>query len=1025
MLRNLFKSIQESYRMDENLCLQPLLKTAKLSPESMHRVESRARAFVEDLRRERLSKGGLDAFLYQYDLSSEEGIALMCLAEALLRIPDAGTADRLIKDKLAAQDWEQYLGRSQSWFVNAATWGLMLTGKILTHEKTSSANLISAFKRLVARTGEPVIRNAVRQAMKILGRQFVMAENIHAALERARENEAAGYRYSYDMLGEAAKTKEDAAFYLKSYQDAIEIIGQVNNGRGPIEGPGVSVKLSALHPQYEWVKRDLIFKELLPILKSLVLQAKNANIGLTIDAEEAERLELSLLLFEALLSELDLGGWQGLGLAVQAYQKRAFYVIDWLAALAKQHKRQFMLRLVKGAYWDSEIKWTQEKGLKDYPVFTRKSSTDVSFLACAAKLFKYGSLFYPQFASHNAQTVSAIMEMAKLQNMEGQYEFQCLHGMGESLYDNIINKEKWNIPCRIYAPVGGHEHLLGYLVRRLLENGANTSFVNRIIDEKTPIEVLIQDPVAKTEKLIEKRHPKIPLPKNLYGESRPNSRGVDLTDPLEIDPLLQAITKEIPTLFKQNFESSELTGSVDAFKLAQIFTNAKQEASRWNQTAPLDRAQCLERLALLLDEHRSSLMALIIREGGRTVMDANSELREAIDFCWYYRQQLLENFSIQALDGPVGEYNQLTLHGRGIFVCISPWNFPLAIFLGQIIGALAAGNVVITKPSSQTGRIALAATALLHQAGIPKAALHCVIGSGSSIGKPLLEGEGLAGVMLTGSTETARRINQTLANREGPIVQLIAETGGQNAMIVDSSALPEQVVSDVIMSAFNSAGQRCSALRVLFIQEDVADLIIRMLRGAMMELSIGDPLSLATDVGPVIDKNAADGLQKHVDAMKKSQGAKLIYECILPDHLPKLDPHVFFAPIAFEIESIDMLTQEVFGPVLHVIRYKAKELEAVIESINNTGYGLTLGIHSRVSEMVDFIHSRARVGNTYVNRNMIGAVVGVQPFGGEGLSGTGPKAGGPHMLPRLALERCLSINIAAAGGNVALMSLDE
>lgn len=1025
MQQNLFKAIQESYRMDENLCLQPLLEAAKLPTPSMQTIEAEARRLVEAVRGDRLKKGGLDAFLYQYDLSSEEGIALMCLAEALLRIPDANSADRLIKDKIASQDWEQHLGKSESWFVNAATWGLMLTGKILTHKKSSSANLLSALKRVVARTGEPVIRNAVRQAMKILGRQFVMAEDIQAALLRAKENEAKGYRYSYDMLGEAAKTKEDAAFYLKSYQEAIEIIGKANNGQGPINGPGVSVKLSALHPRYEWAKREQMQQELLPILKSLVLQAKEADIGFTIDAEEAERLELSLMLFEALVKELDLGSWQGLGLALQAYQKRAYYVIDWLAALATQHKRRFMLRLVKGAYWDSEIKWAQERGLKGYPVFTRKASTDVSFLACAQKLFKAGTLFYSQFASHNAQTVAAVMEMAKLHNMEGQYEFQCLHGMGESLYDNIIGigegvaKNKLSVPCRIYAPVGGHQHLLGYLVRRLLENGANTSFVNRIIDEETPIELLIEDPVAKTEKLSEKPHPKIPLPKDLFGQERPNSRGLDLTDSLEMDPVLQAMSKELPRLLKIN------TQLVNSDFLARHFAEAEQQAEQWSQKDPEARAQCLGRLAELLDSNRNALMALIIAEGGRTVMDANAELREAIDFCWYYAERLRKDFQVQALTGPAGEYNQLTLHGRGIFACISPWNFPLAIFLGQVLAALAAGNAVIAKPASQTPRIAVAVTVLLYEAGIPKAVFHCVVGAGSIIAKYLFETQALAGVMLTGSTETARSINQSLAKREGPIVPFVAETGGQNAMIVDSSALPEQVVGDVITSAFNSAGQRCSALRVLYIQEEVAPLIMNMLKGAMMELTIGDPMDLATDVGPVIDQKAAEELAEHVQALKKSANAKLIYECQLPENLPNLEPHSFFAPVAFEIDNIEMLTHEVFGPVLHVLKYKAKDLDKVVDAINNRGYGLTLGIHSRINEVVEFILSRARVGNTYVNRNMIGAVVGVQPFGGEGLSGTGPKAGGPHMLPRLALERTLSVNTSAAGGNVALMSLEE
>jgi len=1014
---NLLKNLHETYRMDESLCLEALLHEARLPSSSIAHIQSTARTLVERVRKNRLNKGGLDAFLYQYDLSSDEGIALMCLAEALLRIPDADTVDRLIKDKITSQDWEQHLGKSSSWFVNAATWGLMLTGKMLGDEKTSSQNLLEALKRLASRSSEPIIRNAVRQAMKILGRQFVMAEDIEPALIRARKQETRGYRYSYDMLGEAAKTYDDAEMYLASYHRAIEKIGQASRGLGPIQGPGVSVKLSALHPRYEWNRRQQMLDELLPKLKELVLKAKELNIGFCIDAEEADRLELSLLLIEHCLRDLNLGDWQGFGLAVQAYQKRAYRVIDWLAELARHHRCKLMVRLVKGAYWDSEIKWSQEKGFKGYPVFTRKSFTDISYLACAKKLLKLSDLFYPQFATHNAYSVAAVLEMAENLGVKSQFEFQALHGMGETLYDNIVGSDNFNIPCRIYAPVGGHEHLLGYLVRRLLENGANTSFVNRIIDEQTPIEELIQDPIAKTEQLPSKPHPKIPLPQNIYGEERPNSIGLDLSNPADIDPILQDISHLFPTLFEKT------VNKISSQDLDAILNSATKAAKEWDRVPPSLRARCLEKMAHLLDKHRSHLMALLIREGGKTVMDANSELREAIDFCWYYRKRLEDDFQIKPLTGPAGEYNQLTLHGRGVFACISPWNFPLAIFLGQVVGALAAGNAVIAKPASQTPLIALKTIELLHQAGFPHKVLHCIIGSGATLGSQLMEDNRVCGVMFTGSTDTARRINQTLAARTGPIVPFIAETGGQNAMIVDSSALPEQVVTDAITSAFNSAGQRCSALRVMFVQHDIADRIIEMLKGAMATLKIGDPFDLATDVGPVIDENAKQALIAHVEELKGI--STLIYECELPENLPTLEKGVFFAPRAYEIESLDILKQEVFGPILHVIRFKGSELDKVIDAINGTGYGLTLGIHSRISEVVEYIHQRAHVGNTYVNRNMIGAVVGVQPFGGEGLSGTGPKAGGPHILPRLALERTLSVNITAAGGNVALMSLSE
>lgn len=1082
-----YQKLRKTYRMDETECLDVLVAQAQaaLTDDSLQRIKHDAHDLVVKVRNSRLQKSGLDAFLYEYDLSSAEGVALMCLAEALLRIPDAKTRDRLIKDKIVAKDWEKHLGKSHSWFVNAGTLGLMLTGKMLNTSESSSEQMMNAFKRLVNRVGEPIIRQAISQGMKILGKQFVMGETIEEALERAKSKEAQGYRYSYDMLGEAAKTNEDAQMYFNAYYEAIKKIGAESNGLGPILGPGVSVKLSALHPRYEWNNRERMLVELYPKLLELVRLAKKFDIGFTIDAEEADRLELSLLLIEELAKNKEIDSWKGFGLAVQAYQKRAMGVIDWLACLAKRYLQEpIMIRLVKGAYWDSEIKWTQEKGLKSYPVFTRKSSTDVSYIACVEKIFQYGNLFYPQFATHNAYSVAAVLELARLHGRQhtrqkdstvaetadvaknakntetadaeeaadladvADFEFQCLHGMGDSLYDNIVGKQNLDIPCRIYAPVGGHEYLLAYLVRRLLENGANTSFVNRIIDEQLPIDELLQDPVEKTKKLKSKPHPHIPLPQNMYQPERPNSEGVDLTNELEIGPLIKEIKESIPDLLKKPANKITLeqldamissTAKAASNTILKALMQGKQTATdskpavQWTHTDPDERAHCLEKMAEMLNHHRASLMALLIREGGKTVQDALSEVREAIDYCYYYAHRCRIDLKPLPLPGPTGEYNQLALQGRGVIACISPWNFPIAIFLGQIIGALAAGNTVIAKPASQTPRIAQFVVHLLHQvlqqAGFPKEIVNLAIGSGATIGQQLMNDPRIAGVMLTGSTETAASINLTLAGRPGPIVPLIAETGGQNAMIVDSSALPEQVVTDVITSAFNSAGQRCSALRVLFLQEEVAEKIINMLVGAMQELKFGDPLELDVDIGPAIDKNACEGLQQHVERMDKE--AKLLYACDLQQNrsegwkLPELPFGVFFAPRAYEIKNIEQIKHEVFGPILHVVRYASGDLEKILDSINKTGYGLTLGIHSRITDTTEYIYERLNVGNTYVNRNMIGAVVGVQPFGGQGLSGTGPKAGGPHMLQRLSVEKTLSINIAAAGGNMALMSLSE
>jgi RHH-type proline utilization regulon transcriptional repressor/proline dehydrogenase/delta 1-pyrroline-5-carboxylate dehydrogenase len=998
------QQISLSYRMDEEGCLEALLTELQFSNEQLSRIQSTAEFFVKKLRQNRLESGGIDALLQTYDLSSEEGIALMCLAEALLRIPDDETRDRLIKDKISSEDWQRHLDKENTLLVNTATMGLLFTSKVL---KKSQATMIS-------RLGKPIIRQAVTKMMEILGQHFVMSETIEKALDQAKKQETSGYRFSYDMLGEAAKTDADALYYFNAYRLGIQAIAVTASGLGPIQGPGISVKLSALHPRYEWNQRDKVFNELLPRLKALALQAKFANIGFTLDAEEADRLELSLLLFEKLVLDPDLSEWQGLGLAVQAYQKRCLHVIEWVIALARAQKRRLMLRLVKGAYWDSEIKWTQERGLIDYPVFTRKSSTDISYLAAVKNILSVTDVIYPQFATHNAYTVAAILEMA---GHYRDFEFQCLHGMGNFLYDEMVGERNTGIACRVYAPVGGHEHLLAYLVRRLLENGANSSFVNQMVDKNFSLEEMTTDPITQLKQYSKIRHSKIPLPKDLYAPERPNSLGVDFSNLIETSDLMEKIEVVLPDILSREvFDTS-------AEDLKKILEKSHAAAQQWSQT-PIDiRIACLEEIRNLLQKNQAELMALLIREAGKTVQDAASELREAIDFCSFYSHRCREDFTVKELVGPTGERNQLSLHGRGVIVCISPWNFPLAIFLGQITAALAAGNTVIAKPATQTPLIAAKVISLLLKAGIPEDVLHFCVASGSRVSRELLSDQRVQGVMFTGSTATARSINQQLAAREGGIIPFIAETGGQNTLIVDSSALTEQVVSDVVVSAFNSAGQRCSALRILFLQEDVAEKTLTMLKGAMTTLTIGDPLLLSTDVGPVIDQLAKENLERHLKDLKNK--AELLYECSLPKDLPLLPKGVFFAPRLYLLKDIDLLTEEVFGPILHVVLFKARELDQVLAKIEKTGYGLTLGIHSRINETIDYIKSRVRVGNTYVNRNMIGAVVGVQPFGGEGLSGTGPKVGGPYLLPRLAVERTLSVNLSAVGGNVSLMSLKE
>lgn len=1030
--------VQQAYRQDENAAVNFLLSQVELSLAKKKDIHHCAYQLVEGIRQHDLDKSSLDAFLAQYDLSSEEGIALMCLAEALLRIPDNKTADRLIADKISTADWDKHRGKSDSFFVNASTWALMLTGKVIANPEKHEGAIKRAFKKLTKRSGGSVVRAATMQAMKILGKQFVMGQTMPEALKRAKDNEKLGYRYSYDMLGEAAYTQKDADRYFEAYVNAIDDIGKIDRRHNPISSPGISVKLSALHPRYEFAQHDRLIKELVPKLLKLAQHAKKVNISLTVDAEEANVLEPSLDILEMVFADPSLKDWEGLGLAVQSYQKRAFYLLDWLIDLAKKYKKRWMVRLIKGAYWDSEIKMAQVDGLSTYPVFTRKKSTDLSFLACAKKMLAARDSLYCMFGSHNAYSVAAVMKMA---GDHVNYEFQCLHGMGHALYDQVVTDKHNPIPCRIYAPVGNHKELLPYLVRRLLENGANTSFVNRIKDAEAPIDALIADPCDYVSALTSKPHPKIPLPKNLFVD-RENSIGLDLNDVTSLSALDQQMDKvkkswvagpivggqlEVKSTqpICSPFDRKLLVGKVSEATEADVkraLDLAKKSQKQWAHLLADNRAACLDKAADLLEKHMPELMAMLMQEAGKTLGDAVAEVREAVDFCRYYALQARQIFRPKLLPGPTGEYNELSLHGRGIVLCISPWNFPLAIFVGQIVAALVTGNAVIAKPAEQTPLVAAKAVQLLHEAGVPKDILHLLPGQGETVGAKLVADSYISAVMFTGSTDTARSINQTLANRPGPIVPLIAETGGQNTMIVDSSALLEQVVADVLLSAFGSAGQRCSALRVLFIQEDVADRCIEMLAGAMQELVIGYPQVLSTDVGPVIDQEALDVLEEHVAAMGHNKKAKLIYQCVLPK---RCHQGHFFAPCAFEIESLSQLKQEIFGPFLHVIRYRATDLPKIINQINDAGYGLTQGIHSRVHHSIDFMRERLHVGNLYVNRNTIGAVVGVQPFGGEGLSGTGPKAGGPHYLYRLTTERTLTINTTAAGGNASLLTLAE
>ncbi|MDJ0941012.1 MAG: bifunctional proline dehydrogenase/L-glutamate gamma-semialdehyde dehydrogenase PutA [Woeseiaceae bacterium] len=1032
--------INDRYLADEEALVRELAEIADPGDSASEKILGTAAQLVRAVRRNTAQEGGMDAFLQQYDLSSQEGVLLMCVAEALLRIPDAGTADKLIADKITSAEWKNHLGESDSLFVNASTWGLMLTGQLLQLDEEARNNPAQVLGKLASRAGEPVVRTAMKQAMRIMGHQFVMGRTIEEALSRAQKKDNRAYRYSYDMLGEAALTGKDAARYFEAYYEAITKIGAAPRDSDDIfAAPSISVKLSALHPRYSFMQHDRVMKELVPQVQALAEHAKEQGIALTVDAEEADRLEISLQIFAAVMRGLGLKGYDGFGLALQTYQRRAVDVIGFLTELADETGRRIPVRLVKGAYWDTEVKHAQELGLESYPVFTRKAHTDVSYLAAARLALAAGDKLYPQFATHNAHTLASVLHYA---GSRRDYEFQRLHGMGEELYAEVIDPDKLNRPCRVYAPVGSHEDLLPYLVRRLLENGANTSFVNRIVDESIDVHEIVANPLETVRSHDYLPHPKIPSPRDLFAPSRPNSRGINLPDravskdllasmesatrePVAATPLVSGKPGQGDAVPSYNpADTSKVVGSCVQATPDQV--DAAIEASAkaqpgWDRTPAAERAAILERAADLFESNTAELLALCVEEAGKSIPDAVAELREAVDFLRYYASQARDTFAEpKLLPGPTGERNTLGLRGRGTFVCISPWNFPLAIFTGQVAAALAAGNAVLAKPAEQTPVVAFRAVQLLLEAGVPGDILHFLPGDGAAIGGRAVADARVAGVAFTGSTETAQLINRTLAARDGLIATLIAETGGQNAMFVDSSALPEQVVLDSVYSAFNSAGQRCSALRLLCVQDDIADRVIELLVGHMDELVVGDPSQLATDVGPAIDEEARGILEAHVERMAKE--AKVLHRVALDEETAG---GTFFAPTLIEIDSIDQLEREVFGPILHVYRYRAKDLAKIVEAVNATGYGLTMGLHSRIDSRARKLAEVSAAGNIYINRNMIGAVVGVQPFGGRGLSGTGPKAGGPHYLPRFATEYTVSNNIAAVGGNASLLSLDS
>ena len=994
-------AITAAYRAPEPECMPPLIEVATAKADEASRIRTVAGSLVGRLRAKTRSSG-VEGLIHEYSLSSQEGVALMCLAEALLRIPDAATRDALIRDKLAPGDWRAHLGMSPSLFVNAATWGLVLTGKLVT--TTSEQSLTAALTRLIARSGEPIIRAGVDVAMRLMGEQFVTGRTIEEAIGNAREREARGFTFSYDMLGEAATTAEDAARYLDEYERAVRAIGRASHRRGIYEGPGISIKLSALHPRYQRIKRARVMNELLPRVKALAALAKSYDIGFNIDAEEADRLDLSLDLLEALALDPELKGWNGLGFVIQAYGKRCSPVVDWLIDLARRSGRRLMVRLVKGAYWDSEIKRAQLDGLDGFPVFTRKVHTDVSYLACARKLLAAPDAVYPQFATHNAQTLASALVFAGPDFYCGQYEFQCLHGMGEPLYEEVVGRGKLNRPCRVYAPVGSHETLLAYLVRRLLENGANTSFVNRVADASLAVDDLVADPAATASAIqpIGAPHDKIAAPRDLYAPERVNSRGVDFSDEGRLARLATGLDASAGTRWRafppgaaaddpgepvlNPANRADAVGFVRharADEIAAAIETGDRAAPAFAAIPPSERAAMLRRAAEILEARNDALVGLIVREAGKAYASAVAEVREAADFLRYYGHEAARTF-LPGSPAPLG-----------LVVCISPWNFPLAIFTGQVAAALAAGNAVIAKPAEETPLIAAEAVRVMHEAGVPPDALQLMPGAGE-VGAALVADPRVQGVVFTGSTPVARLIEKELAGRltrRGAPLPLIAETGGLNAMVVDSSALAEQVVVDVLSSAFDSAGQRCSALRILCLQDDVADRTLAMLKGAMAELEVGDPRKLSVDVGPVITEEARASIAKHIETMR-GRGHRVTQIPLGPSAAHG----TFVTPTLIEVNRIADVEREVFGPVLHVLRFRRDALDTLIDGVNAAGYGLTFGLHTRIDETIARVVERIEAGNIYVNRNIIGATVGVQPFGGSRLSGTGPKAGGPLYL---------------------------
>jgi len=1018
---------------DERTTLAAILAAKPLSLQDREAIQVEAEALVRAARKNASRQGVVESFLQEFSLSTREGLALMCLAEALLRTPDEQTRDKLIAEKIASADWSSHAGQSDSMLVNASTWSLMLTGKIIDPDQEARDDLPGFIKRLAGRLGEPVIRRAVGAAVRIMGEQFVLGATIDKAIKRAG---ADGFVCSFDMLGEGARTDADADRYEKAYADAIRSVAKHAKGQGPERGHGVSVKLSALSPRYEARQAERVMGDLYPRIVRLAQIAAEADINFTLDAEEADRLAISLELLDRLAREPSLGAWRGLGLAVQAYQKRGPQTIEAVAGIARSSGRRLMVRLVKGAYWDSEVKRAQVAGLEGYPVYTTKAATDVSYLVCARALLAATPHLYGQFATHNAHTLAAVRLMASQMGLSP--EFQRLHGMGEALYASATDRYG-QFPLRVYAPVGSHEDLLPYLVRRLLENGANTSFVHALLDEKTPVSKVVVDPITAVEAAGAGPHPRIPLPRDLYGPGRRNSAGLDLS----VAAVRDRLTIAIAALDEETLEGAPIVSgklvkggagqaavspTVLSHQIGQVwsastadvdaaFAAAKAAQRPWDLAGGEGRAKVLRAMGDALEADRDRLIAICVREAGKTLGDAIAEVREAADFCRYYAQLAERQFATpETLRGPVGETNQLSLHGRGVFVCISPWNFPLAIFTGQIAAALAAGNGVLAKPAEQTPIVATEAVKLFHAAGVPAGLLHLLPGDGATVGAALTAHPGCDGVAFTGGTDTAWAINRTLAARPGPIVPFIAETGGLNAMFVDTTALREQVLDDVLTSGFGSAGQRCSALRLLFVPHDTAELLIEGLKGAMQTWVVGDPADPRTDIGPVIDADAQAALEAHVEKLGKE--ARILGRLSVPE-----GGH-FFAPTLAEIPDAGFLQKEVFGPILHVVRYDPARLAQAAAPLVEARYGLTLGVHSRIEAFADEVQRTVPAGNAYVNRSMIGAVVGVQPFGGEGLSGTGPKAGGPHALLRYAVERAVSVNITAQGGDPALLNLD-